>query len=341
VLEDRTKDAIRLLFCIAKTQQRFGMKHVIDVLRGAQTQKVRDSGHDRLPIYGYGRELSADEWLRIGRALIHQGLLDETSDGYPVPRLNALSWEVIRKQRTVEIAAPVKPVQPRLEKAGRHKAYAGDDNEVAEPDAPGTEELFQHLRKLRKQIADEQGVPPYVVFPDTSLQAMAQQRPQTQSQFEHIPGVGARKLAAYYNIFTSEIRAYCEGHGLEMELGTVKAPQVKAVETPAKDKATSSPADSVTRQLTRAMFQQGLNIAEIAQRRNMSRGTILTHLTELLESGVPLDIERLIQPERYEVIADALQEVGGDLLRPVKDFLGDRYSYDEIRLVRAAMKLAE
>ncbi len=126
-----------------------------------------------------------------------------------------------------------------------------------------------------------------------------------------------------------------------MELGTVKAPRVKAVETPAKDRATSSPADSVTRQLTRAMFQQGLNIAEIAQRRNMSRGTILTHLTELLESGVPLDIERLIQPERYEVIADALQEVGGDLLRPVKDFLGDRYSYDEIRLVRAAMKRAE
>ncbi len=156
MLEDRTKDAIRLLFCIAKTQQRFGMKHVIDVLRGAQTQKVRDSGHDQLPIYGYGRELSADEWLRIGRALIHQGLLDETSDGYPVPRLNALSWEVIHKQRTVEIAAPVKPVQPRMEKAGRHKAYAGDDNEVAEPDAPGTEELFQQLRKLRKQIADEQ-----------------------------------------------------------------------------------------------------------------------------------------------------------------------------------------
>src|SRR5260370_11936250 len=169
---------------------------------------------------------------------------------------------------------------------------------------------------------------------------MAQQRPQTERQFEHIPGVGARKLAAYYNIFTSEIRAYCEEHGLEMELGTVKAPQVKAVETPAKAN-NSSPADSVTRQLTRAMFQQGLNMAEIAQRRNMSRWTILTHLTELLESGAPLDIERLIPPERYEVIADALQEVGGDLLRPVKDFLGDEYSYDEIRLVRAAMKRAE
>ena len=104
--EDRTGDAIKLLFCIAKTQQRFGMRYVIDVLRGAQAQKIRDNHHDQLPIYGYGRGLSADEWLRIGRALIHQGLLDETHDGYPIPRLNALSLEVIRKQLSLEEIVP-------------------------------------------------------------------------------------------------------------------------------------------------------------------------------------------------------------------------------------------
>ena len=333
VLEDRTKDAIRLLFCIAKTQQRFGMKHVIDVLRGAQTQKIRASGHDQLPIYGYGRELSADEWLHIGRSLIHQGLLDETSDGYTIPRLNALSWEIIRKQRAVEIAAPVKPVSSRSNRSGRQASFVSGSDEPAVPDAPGTEELFQHLRKLRKQIADEQGVPPYVVFPDSSLWEMAQQRPQTKSQFENISGVGARKLEAFYYTFTNEICAYCEEHGLEMELATVKPPKTKAAERPPKE---NTPAGSVTRQLTLAMFQQGLNIAEIAQNRNMTRGTILTHLTELLESGESLDMERLIRPERYDVIVEALKEVGGELLKPVKEFLGDEYSYDEIRLVRAA-----
>ena len=335
VLEDRTKDAMTLLFCIAKTQQRYGMRHVIDVLRGAQTQKVRDSGHDRLPIYGYGRELSIDEWLRVGRALIQQGLLDETHDGYPIPRLNALSWEVIRKQRRVEIAAPVLPVAPRVEKLSRQTS-AGSDDEPAVPDAPGTQELFEHLRRLRKQLADEQGVPPYVIFPDTSLQAMARLRPQTEKQFERIPGVGARKLAAFYTIFTSEIHAFCEDHGLEMELGTVKPPKTKAAEKPPKEKGSSQPGGSVTRQLTLAMFQQGLSIDEIAQNRNLSRGTILTHLAELLESGESLEIERLIRPERYNVIASALKEVGGELLKPVKEFLGDEYSYDEIRLVRAA-----
>jgi ATP-dependent DNA helicase RecQ len=84
------------------------------------------------------------------------------------------------------------------------------------------------------------------------------------------------------------------------------------------------------------MFQQGLSIDEIARNRNLSRGTILTHLTELLESGEALDMERLIRRERYDIIAGALKEVGGELLKPVKEFLGDDYSYDEIRLVRAA-----
>jgi ATP-dependent DNA helicase RecQ len=202
--EDRTSDAVKFLFCVAKTGQRFGMRQIIDVLRGSNTQKIRDYGHDRLPIYGIGKELSADEWQRIGRALLHQGLLSETNDGYPVLKLNTLSWEVLRKERTVEIAAPAKPAQQR---------QARSDT----PDlTPGEEGLFQRLRILRKQVADEQGVPPYVVFHDTSLQVMAQRRPQSRSQFEQIPGVGTRKLAMYFTTFTDEIRDYCLSHNLSM-----------------------------------------------------------------------------------------------------------------------------
>ncbi len=87
------------------------------------------------------------------------------------------------------------------------------------------------------------------------------------------------------------------------------------------------------------MFEQGLSVDEIAKRRNLTPGTILTHLTESLEAGEPLAIERLIAPERYEVIAEALRQIGDSLLRPVKDALGDDYSYDEIRLVRANMRI--
>ena len=343
-LEDRTGDAIKLLFCVAKTEQRFGMRYVIDVLRGAQTQKIRDTQHDQLPIYGYGRELSTEEWLRLGRALIHQGLLTETTDGYPVLKLNALSWEVLRKQRTVEIATPVKAVQPRMEKTSRRSGQpllekTGVDTTI--PEEPGTEGLFQHLRTLRKRIADAQGVPPYIVFSDASLQAMAQQRPQTHEQFAQISGVGSTKLAMYAATFTEEIGMYCETHGLRMGLMPAKRLKPEPREALNKETSAQPAASTVTRQVTRAMFEQGLSVDEIARNRNLARLTIIRHLTELLEDGEQIAIDRLIDPERYEVIADALRQVDSNLLRPVKDFLGDDYSYEEIRLVSAAMRRVE
>ncbi len=192
---DRTSDARKFLFTVAKTGQRFGFRHIVDVLRGANNQKIRDYRHNQHPIYGIGKDLSADDWQRIGRALIHQGLLTETTDGYPVLRLNELSMEVLRKERTVEMKVPAKPVEN-----SQVKSKDASDLTASE------EELFQRLRALRKQIADDQNVPPYVVFPDMSLRYMAQRRPQSRSQFAQIPGVGSNKLEAYFEAFTNEIR---------------------------------------------------------------------------------------------------------------------------------------
>ncbi len=108
-MEDRTIDAQKFLSCVARTGERFGMRHIIDVLRGANTQKIRDWGHDKLSTYGIGSEQSADDWLHLGRSLLQQGLLTETPDRYPVLRLNPLSKEVLRRQRSVEVPARAKP----------------------------------------------------------------------------------------------------------------------------------------------------------------------------------------------------------------------------------------
>ena len=94
----------------------------------------------------------------------------------------------------------------------------------------------------------------------------------------------------------------------------------------------------MTHQLTLGLYRQGLSIEEIASERNLKPSTIISHLSELAEAGEAIDLDRLVQPSHYKVIADALQQVGDDLLRPVKDFLGDEYSYEEIRLVRAAIR---
>ena len=95
---------------------------------------------------------------------------------------------------------------------------------------------------------------------------------------------------------------------------------------------------SVTRQLTLALYRRGLSVEEIARQRNLTPGTVMSHLIELIEAGEAIDVEELVQPEHYEVIVDALLQIGSDALRPIKDFLGDEYSYDEIRLVRAWMR---
>ena len=328
-LEDRTIDAQKFLSCVARTQQRFGMRHIIEVLRGANTQKIRDYGHDQLSTYGIGKEQSVDEWMHIGRALLQQGLLSQTTDSYPVLKLNALSMEILRRQRSVQIDMPVQRVQTpaRQEKSnGRSPALK-----------PEEEGLFQRLRDLRKEIADEQGVPPYIIFSDATLRAMAQQRPQSLSHFAQIPGVGERKLEAYFTPFTNEIRSYCELHNLDMDVEALHPPT-----TQKKEQSPASPSSAtVTRQLTLGLYQQGLSIEEIARERNLKPTTILSHLSELIEGGEVLDIERIVQPGRQKVIASALEQIGSDVLKPVKEFLGEDYSYDEIRLVRAVLRRSQ
>src|SRR5205085_1986037 len=169
---------------------------------------------------------------------------------------------------------------------------------------PEEMKLFRHLRNLRKVIADEQRVPPYVVFPDSSLQAMAQQRPQTEEHFAKIPGVGSRKLEAYFTPFTEEIRAYCELHHLVMGLEPTEEVKGKKKEEVATPRISTGP---TTRWQTLELYNAGRNIEEIARERSLKTGTIMSHLAELIEEGESIDVERLISPERQKVIFDALQ----------------------------------
>ena len=192
-VEDWTIEAMKFLSCVARCKERFGMAHIIDVLRGAKKQKIEQYGHHQLSTYGIGKDKSVEDWRMLGRSLLHQGLVDQTTDGYPVLKLNALSWEVMRRQRSVSIAVTQTPKQ-----------------EPRETRATEVEMLFQRLRSLRKQLADEQSVPPYVVFADSTLKLMATQQPQTLTEFAQLSGVGSHKLTQYGGRFVAEIQAYCQ-----------------------------------------------------------------------------------------------------------------------------------
>jgi ATP-dependent DNA helicase RecQ len=296
-VEDWTIEAQKFLSCVARCKERFGMTHIIDVLRGSRKQKIEQYGHHLLSTYGIGKDRSAEAWKMLARSLLHQGLVDETTDGYRILKLNKLSWEVLRSQRTVQIAVTQEPVA---------KALADINTRSAE-----IEILFERLRTLRKQLADVQSVPPYVIFADSSLRLMAQQQPQTLEAFAKISGVVTNKVKQYGDKFVSEIRAFCQEQKLPVPL----------------------PAN--THMVTLQYYQQELSVEEIAQKRGFTPRTIVTHLSELLEMKQPVDINRLVPLERQKMIVKAIEIVGADSLKTIREHLGEEYSYEEIQLVRA------
>jgi ATP-dependent DNA helicase RecQ len=199
-LLDRTTEAKQFLSCIARLAQRrerYGVAYVIEVLRGGETQRVITRDHSSLSVYGIGKALGLNEWRDVARALLHQGLMIQSQDGYAVLSLNEASWQVLRGERTVQVGESVKPARTR--RGSRPAATGGDDP------------LFETLRSLRKRLADEAGMPPYIIFNDASLRDMAQRQPKTLEEFATILGVGQAKLARYGKEFVEAIVTAASG----------------------------------------------------------------------------------------------------------------------------------
>jgi len=202
---DATEEAQKLLSCVYRVGQRFGAGHVIDVLRGSANERIRQLGHDRLSTYGIGRELPSEAWGSLLRQLVHLGFLQQDIANYSVLRLTETARPLLRGEERLVLARPrAKTVAPKKKDASRAPAPARDEG------------LFQALRVLRKRLADEQGVPPFVVFGDVTLTEMAARRPVTAEEMLQISGVGEHKLGRYGAAFLGVIRGYAgvEGTGL-------------------------------------------------------------------------------------------------------------------------------
>jgi ATP-dependent DNA helicase RecQ len=193
---DGTVAAQKALSCVYRVGERFGARHVIEVLRGAATDRIRRLGHDRLSTYGIGADLSDAEWSSIIRQLIHRGYLLQDVANYSVLRLTPDARPLLRGEETLELARP----RVREKKAKTPRSAAG----LGPTDAG----LFEHLRALRKRLADEQGVPPYVVFGDATLVELAQRRPDSEAAMLDVTGVGQVKLERYGRTFLDAIRDY-------------------------------------------------------------------------------------------------------------------------------------
>ncbi|MCW8873175.1 MAG: DNA helicase RecQ [Xanthomonadales bacterium] len=193
---DATEAARKVLSCVYRLGQSFGIKQVVDVLRGADNERIRKFSHDRLSTYGIGMEYSHAEWLSIVRQLIHQGYLVQDIAAFSVLKLTAPAARVLRGEEAVELARPRVKEKARKKPAGAASDLNRDDLQV-----------FEALRELRKRLADERGVPPYVIFGDATLVEMSRRRPASDAELLDINGVGQVKLERHGEAFLQTIAA--------------------------------------------------------------------------------------------------------------------------------------
>jgi ATP-dependent DNA helicase RecQ len=195
---DGTVHAQKFLSCVYRIYARhgfgFGLGHVVDVLRGADTEAIRQRGHNELSTYGIGAELRRGEWQAIGRELFRLGLVECASGKFATLSLTPAGLEALRKRTSIVLTKQIEIA----EKSARIKPGAIECDEV----------LFARLRALRRQLADERGVPAYIIFTDVSLREMARNYPTNSTEFRRIPGVGEQKLKDFGEAFLSEIKSH-------------------------------------------------------------------------------------------------------------------------------------
>ena len=311
---DATEIAQKILSAVARTDQRFGAGYISQVLRGARAKRVLDLGHDRLSVYGLARDFTDDAIREIVRSLRDRGLLVNQAGEYPVLTITDSGWRFLRSRETLSLPAPTQDPGQRGGEATRPADY--DRN------------LYEKLRDLRRQLAADMSVPPYVVFGDAALQQMAYYLPQSDESFLQISGVGEAKLAQFGDQFLSVVRSHADQHGLTEKL----SPKGRVG-------GRSRQQTGSTHDVTNGLLSQGRTLEEIAAERGLALTTIMGHVEALENAGVELELDHIMPaPDRAAEIRSAFRDAGTFTLSPVRDLLGGGYSYEEIRLVRLDLK---
>ena len=311
---DITVDAQIVMSAVSRTHQRFGTGHIVDIVTGADTRRIRELRHDTIKTYGAGKHRDKKYWRFVVDELLAQGLIRQDGDRYPVLKLTQRGSDVLYGSDRVSALKrediKKKPQEKGLE-AGRYN-----------------EELFESLRIVRKNFADEQQVPPYVIFSDKTIHDMCRHYPASLSDMSRISGVGNAKLERYGEVFLLEIRKYLnENPGIS---ATAEVAQAGIIQAQKKKKGE-------TLERTYELYLEGLSIDEIAKLRNLSSSTVAVHMEKLILSGYDIDIERFVDGLKKKKIEELFRKTRQWTLNPVIEHFAGTVSYEEARLVRACM----
>ena len=308
---DGTEAARKAISCAFRTDQTFGVNHLIEVLRGADNEKIRQFNHHKISTYGIGKELHANQWRSVFRQLVAMGYLSVDIDGFGALKLAEKCRPLLKGEQTLMLRKDLQEPTRKEKRTAHATQLSAEDNQ-----------LWEALRQLRKQLADEQGVPPYVIFHDATLMEIVRFKPTSDDALLAINGVGASKLERYGKVFLTLIE-------------DSQKPSVNAAENQSQER------DAVY-----ALFNSGMDISGIARQRGIKENAVYYHLSHAIrQAEIPLREVITLPEETIVKIEDALlcQE---DLLENsftyenAQNQLGHQYPVGILRCIRAAI-LAE
>ena len=299
---DATVAAQKALSCVHRTGQRFGVNYLIDVITGKDNDRIKQFGHDNLSVFSIGKEFDARQWRSIYRQLISRNLLTVDLEGHGSLRLTEQCRSVLRGEQTLLLRKESK--RAKSSRKGR-KSYNTDkiSNNL----------LWEVLRDCRKKLAEENNVPPFVIFHDATLAEMMERQPSNKEQFLRLNGVGESKLEKYADAFLKVINTHIDTE---------------------KQEATDTVSESLL------LFRSGLDINAVASQRNLKTSTVYSHLADCIEQGeIKLNEVIDLNEQEINIIHETLLSLddGNKKLKPVFDALDGMYDYNTLRCVQAAV----
>ena len=292
------------LACVKELEERYSKGYVIDVLRGANTARIRERGHDKLDTYGKGADMSANEWTVVLRQLVHHGYLTQDISQHSALKITDAGKKLARR-KTLMLA--------RFE-PGVRRGFKRPPRRHGDP-------VFDELSKLRGEMARAEGVAPHVLMGDASLVEMSEKLPRTLEELAAIDGMGRHKLDQYGESFLKVLQKHAPRAGDES--GKARAEAARPARKPVAIRAEISDAQA----FTWSLYKEGLSPAEIAARQGVNEATVLKHFIALVKAGYEVDVQSLIG-EAFDEIIEAmdaagdypsLSEIKRDLVNPVSN----------------------
>ncbi len=312
---DATREAQMLLSAIYRTGESFGAGYIADIVTGADTKRIRESGHDNLKTYGVGSFKPKQFWRNLTDELLSGNFIKQTTGKYPVLTLCEKGRELLKGN---EYFSTLKKEEPE---------YSRADSKKREDSPEYNRELFDILRKERKELADHLRVPPYIVFSDRTLREICTFFPSTRDELLLINGIGREKREKFGGQFLKLINEFLEDNpGIE-------AAKPEAGEIIKKRRSSKrSRGDSL--EATRQLLTRNLSIEEIARKRELKMSTIASHIGDLLSRGETIDIDIYIAPEKQAEIEKKFMELKTGRLSTVYNAFNGKVPYEELHIMR-------